>query len=361
MTRRRLGVSAYPGSMMRLRADADPARWVPDSSFGLRGRRHRKRAIGMLLSQANAALGATPRPGGGFAAWAMSQAAPALLHRPRACARLGVEGRPSSSSPSPRCSRRRRSAARDDADGVRRHRGLPLAASRYGRKLAVPMPPVGRARAAARHPLRRRPATRGTPATHSSRSPPSAAIASASDGRRGARRARPDPPPRRRPARRRLRDVLRLGPSADRRSSECDHEHMASSPWVPPASRAAADEGRALRKQVQGLEGFLPRAGPLGILRAQDATRVADLVPLRRARMSASPFAFYRGTAALMAADLGAGPSSGIHVASCGDAHVANFGFYASPQRTSCSISTTSTRPPGRPGSGTSSGSSRAS
>ncbi|MFT4213184.1 MAG: DUF2252 family protein [Microbacterium sp.] len=50
--------------------------------------------------------------------------------------------------------------------------------------------------------------------------------------------------------------------------------------------------------------------------------------------MSASPFAFCRGTAALMAADLRRGPSSGILVASCGDAHVANFGFCASPQRT---------------------------
>lgn len=73
---------------------------------------------------------------------------------------------------------------------------------------------------------------------------------------------------------------------------------------------------------------------PLGILAAQNATRVPELVPLRRQRMSASPFAFYRGTAALMAADLAAGPSSGILVGSCGDAHVANFGFYASPQRT---------------------------
>ena len=72
---------------------------------------------------------------------------------------------------------------------------------------------------------------------------------------------------------------------------------------------------------------------PLGILSAQNAGRVPELVPLRAERMSASPFAFYRGTAALMAADLAAGPSSGILVASCGDAHVANFGFYASPQR----------------------------
>ncbi|WP_399548523.1 hypothetical protein [uncultured Microbacterium sp.] len=70
--------------MMRLQADADPVRWVPvTGSFGLRGRRHRKRAIGMLLAQANAALGATPRPGAGrgVAAWAMSQAVPMLLRR----------------------------------------------------------------------------------------------------------------------------------------------------------------------------------------------------------------------------------------------------------------------------------------
>ncbi|WP_447587581.1 hypothetical protein [Microbacterium lacticum] len=68
--------------MMRLQADADPAIWVPvTGSFGLRGRRHRKRAIGMLLTQASAAMGAAARPGGGFAAWAMSQAAPALLRK----------------------------------------------------------------------------------------------------------------------------------------------------------------------------------------------------------------------------------------------------------------------------------------
>lgn len=73
---------------------------------------------------------------------------------------------------------------------------------------------------------------------------------------------------------------------------------------------------------------------PLGILERQNATRVPELVPLRTERMSASPFAFYRGTAALMAADLARGPSSQILVASCGDAHVANFGLYASPQRT---------------------------
>ncbi len=73
---------------------------------------------------------------------------------------------------------------------------------------------------------------------------------------------------------------------------------------------------------------------PLRILAEQNELRLPGLVPLRAQRMSVSPFTFYRGTAALMAADLARDPSSGILIASCGDAHVSNFGFYASPQRT---------------------------
>ncbi|HRV69494.1 MAG TPA: DUF2252 domain-containing protein [Marmoricola sp.] len=72
---------------------------------------------------------------------------------------------------------------------------------------------------------------------------------------------------------------------------------------------------------------------PLSLLAAQEQLRLPDLLPLRAQRMGANPFAFYRGTAAIMAADLARCPSSGIRVASCGDAHVANFGFYASQQR----------------------------
>ena len=67
---------------MRLTADADPDLWIPvTGSLGFRGRRHRKAAIRMLLGQANAAAGATPRPGSGFAAWAVSQAAPFLMRK----------------------------------------------------------------------------------------------------------------------------------------------------------------------------------------------------------------------------------------------------------------------------------------
>lgn len=73
---------------------------------------------------------------------------------------------------------------------------------------------------------------------------------------------------------------------------------------------------------------------PLGILGEQNATRLPELVGLRTERMAANAFAFYRGTAALMAADLAGGPHTGLLVASCGDAHVSNFGFYASRMRT---------------------------
>ncbi|WP_424449778.1 hypothetical protein [Microbacterium arborescens] len=68
--------------MARLEADADPARWVAvTESFGFSGRRARKRAIGMLLGQANTAIGGAPRPGGRFAAWVASQAVPMLMRR----------------------------------------------------------------------------------------------------------------------------------------------------------------------------------------------------------------------------------------------------------------------------------------
>ncbi|MGA0565717.1 DUF2252 domain-containing protein [Rathayibacter sp. KR2-224] len=72
---------------------------------------------------------------------------------------------------------------------------------------------------------------------------------------------------------------------------------------------------------------------PVGILRKQHEHRVAELVPLRLERMTASPFAFYRGSAAIQAADLRDAPRTGVNVTICGDAHVANFGIYASPER----------------------------
>ena len=72
---------------------------------------------------------------------------------------------------------------------------------------------------------------------------------------------------------------------------------------------------------------------PVGLLLGQDASRVPDLVPVRHGRMLASPFAFFRGAALPMAADLARTPVSGLTAQLCGDAHLANFGAYASPER----------------------------
>ena len=75
------------------------------------------------------------------------------------------------------------------------------------------------------------------------------------------------------------------------------------------------------------------RVDPLAILEQQAVTRVPELVPIRYGRMLISPFTFYRGAAAVMAADLSGTPTTDIRVQACGDAHLSNFGVYASPER----------------------------
>ncbi len=75
------------------------------------------------------------------------------------------------------------------------------------------------------------------------------------------------------------------------------------------------------------------RADPLTILEEQERTRVQELLPIRHGRMAASPFAFYRGAAAVMAADLAPEPRTGLTVQLCGDAHLVNFGGFAAPDR----------------------------
>ncbi len=76
------------------------------------------------------------------------------------------------------------------------------------------------------------------------------------------------------------------------------------------------------------------RPDPVALIQEQNATRVRWLVPVRHYRMAASPFTFYRGTARIMATDLAGTPSSGLEVQLGGDAHLSNFGAYASPERT---------------------------
>ena len=98
------------------------------------------------------------------------------------------------------------------------------------------------------------------------------------------------------------------------------------------------ERGRAARQAVpRGAHaGWTPmsdRPDPIELLEAQARNRIPELVPIRYARMMASPFAFLRGSAIVMANDLAGTPKSGIRAQLCGDAHLLNFGAYASPER----------------------------
>jgi uncharacterized protein (DUF2252 family) len=105
---------------------------------------------------------------------------------------------------------------------------------------------------------------------------------------------------------------------------------------LAPAERA--ERGKAARSAVprDSHAVYHPpadRPDPVGLLERQAATRLPDLVPVRYGRMLASPFSYFRGAAFPMAADLAATPVSGLAVQACGDAHLSNFGVYASPER----------------------------
>ena len=105
---------------------------------------------------------------------------------------------------------------------------------------------------------------------------------------------------------------------------------------VSPQDRRA--KGKAIRKVVPRSshgEWSPPadRQDPVDVIASQDTSRVQWLVPIRHGRMSDSPFAFYRGAAKVMAADLSHTPKTGLNAQICGDAHLANFGSYGSPDR----------------------------
>jgi uncharacterized protein (DUF2252 family) len=105
----------------------------------------------------------------------------------------------------------------------------------------------------------------------------------------------------------------------------------------------SVDERRALGKSsreaapTEGHGKWQPaadRPDPIALLEEQNARREPDLVPVRHGRMMVSPFTFYRGAAKIMAADLKDTPRAGLTVQLCGDAHLSNFGVFASPERT---------------------------
>lgn len=90
---------------------------------------------------------------------------------------------------------------------------------------------------------------------------------------------------------------------------------------------------RSPRSAHSGWVASSSRQDPIAVLIGQEESRVPELVPIRHARMRLSPFTFFRGAAALMAMDLAETPNSGITVQLCGDAHLSNFGLFASPER----------------------------
>jgi uncharacterized protein (DUF2252 family) len=105
---------------------------------------------------------------------------------------------------------------------------------------------------------------------------------------------------------------------------------------ISPDKRA--EIGKALRARVpraqpMGWKKPEHRPDPIDILQASDAGRLPELVPIRYGRMLQSPFAFYRGSAGVMAADLSGTPNTGIYVQACGDCHLMNFGGFATPER----------------------------
>ncbi|OII65724.1 MULTISPECIES: DUF2252 domain-containing protein [unclassified Streptomyces] len=111
---------------------------------------------------------------------------------------------------------------------------------------------------------------------------------------------------------------------------------MSHSAPLSPAERAALGKAARARLPRSAHAAFEPggrRRDPIGIIERQSAARVPELVPVRYGRMLESPFRFYRGAAAVMAADLGAAPHTGLTVQLCGDAHLLNFRLLASPER----------------------------
>jgi len=105
----------------------------------------------------------------------------------------------------------------------------------------------------------------------------------------------------------------------------------------PSMDQRRARGGRAWeRRPPSGHAGWVPaadRPDPVALLEEQNLTREKDLVPVRHGRMMVSPFTFYRGAAKIMAADLKDTPVAGLDVQLCGDAHLSNFGAFASPER----------------------------
>jgi uncharacterized protein (DUF2252 family) len=110
--------------------------------------------------------------------------------------------------------------------------------------------------------------------------------------------------------------------------NEVDHLEADERAAMGKAARAAVP------RSAQGAwEAMASRPDPVALLESQAESRVQELVPIRYGRMLVSPFTFYRGAALIMASDLSTTPRSGLNVQACGDAHLSNFGVFASAER----------------------------
>jgi len=136
--------------------------------------------------------------------------------------------------------------------------------------------------------------------------------------------------------------VTRKRPKGSEEVEAHAYAHRAGGPLSQDSLRKAPAErqamARAIRDKVsrKSLGGWTPakkRFDPVELLIETSKGRVDSLVPIRYGRMMASPFAFYRGAAAIMAADLATTPSTGVHLQICGDCHLVNFGGFATPER----------------------------
>jgi uncharacterized protein (DUF2252 family) len=127
-----------------------------------------------------------------------------------------------------------------------------------------------------------------------------------------------------------------MAAARQRRTHDVPTTTAFDAPVPTPDERKAAAKAirKATPRSVHGTwEPATDRPDPVELLVEQNRTRVPELVPLRFGRMAASPFAFLRGSALVMSHDLAATPDAGIEVEVCGDAHLANFGIFASPER----------------------------
>jgi uncharacterized protein (DUF2252 family) len=131
------------------------------------------------------------------------------------------------------------------------------------------------------------------------------------------------------------------GPARDNGSAKASRSAHGAGGAPPPQTAPVRDRqaaGRALGKRTPlkdhaGWRATLRQHDPIDLLIESSKGRIDHLVPIRYGRMLTNPFAFYRGAAAVMAADLSRTPSSGIHVQACGDCHAVNFGGFATPER----------------------------